>query len=214
MVSVGVADYPGTKKDLRLSDNDAVTMKSLYEKNCSAEVVLLVNTNAKLNEVIKQMELEFLKASEDDTIILFFSGHGFPGGFVCYDQVLYYDTIYKIMLSSRAKSKIVYSDACYSGRARKTNKYAKARLDVNIMFFLSSRTNEKSMENRKWRNGYFTAYLERGLRGGADFNKDRIITAIELFNYVSEGVKGVSYDKQHPVMWGNFDSEMPVMIWK
>lgn len=213
MVSVGVADYPGTKNDLRVSGNDAVTMKNLYEKNWSAEVVLLVNTNAKLTEVTRQMVLEFSKASEDDTIILFFSGHGNLGGFVCYDQVLYYDTIYKIMLSSRAKSKIVYSDACYSGRARKASKRAIARRDVNIMFFLSSRTNEQSIENSKWRNGYFTAYLERGLRGGADFNKDRIITAIELFNYVSEGVKDASQDKQHPVMWGNFDNEMPVMIW-
>lgn len=214
MVSIGVADYPGTKNDLRVSGSDARTMKNLYERNCSAEVVLLIDTDAKLDEVTRQMELEFSKASEDDTIILFFGGHGIPGGFVCYDKVLYYDTIYKTMSSSRAKSKIVYSDACYSGKARKTDKRVKAREDVNIMFFLSSRTNEQSIENRKWRNGYFTAYLERGLRGGADLNKDRTITAIELFKFVSEGVKTVSEDKQHPVMWGSFDNEMPVMIWK
>lgn len=213
MVSVGVADYPGTKNDLKISDNDAVTMKNLYEKNCSAEVVLLVNINAKLNEVTRQMKAQFEKASEDDTIIFFFAGHGIPGGFMCYDQVLYYNTIYKIMSSSRAKCKIVYSDACFSGKARKAGKHNKVRKDVNIMFFLSSRTNETSGENRLWRNGYFTAYLDRGLRGGADYNQDRVITAQEIFRFVSEGVKDASQDKQHPVMWGNFDNEMPVMIW-
>ena len=118
------------------------------------------------------------------------------------------------MSSSRAKNKIVFSDACYSGQARKGSKRANAQMDTNVMFFLSSRTNEVSREYKGWKNGYFTAYLERGMRGGADFNKDRKITALELFQFVSEGVKESTRDKQHPVMWGNFDNDMPVMIWK
>lgn len=214
LVSVGVADYPGTRNDLKMSDNDAVTIKNLFDKNGHADAVLLINDNARLSEVTRQMKALFSKASEDDTIILFFSGHGIPGGFVCYDQKLYYGTINKIMSSSRAKSKMVFSDACYSGKARKTNKRTDAQRNGNIMFFLSSRTNEVSRENREWNNSYFTAYLERGLRGGADFNRDRKITALELFQFVSEGVKESTHDKQHPVMWGNFDNEMPVMIWK
>ena len=62
-------------------------------------------------------------------------------------------------------------------------------------------------------NGYFTTYLQRGLRGGADANRDRIITAKELFNYVHAGVVKLSNNKQHPVMWGKFSDDMPVMIW-
>lgn len=214
IVSVGVADYPGTKNDLKTCDQDAVTMMTLYEKNGQADAVLLVNDSAKLSEVTRQMRIQFSKASEDDTIILFFSGHGVPGVFVCYDQLLYYGTINKIMSSSRARNKIVFSDACYSGKARKTTNKTNAPRNANVMFFLSSRTNEVSREYKKWNNSYFTAYLERGLRGGADFNEDRKITALELFQFVSEGVKEVTRDKQHPVMWGNFDNEMPVMIWK
>lgn len=214
MVSVGVADYPGTKNDLRISSQDAITMRDLYEKNGQSDVVLLLNDKAKLQEVTKQMKSQFDKASEDDTIILFFAGHGIPGGFVCYDQILRYGTIKKIMSSSRARSKIIFSDACFSGKARNTGKRVNSLKNANIMFFLSSRTNEYSIENTKWHNGFFTAYLERGLRGGADLNRDRVITAYELFRFVSEGVKEVSQDKQHPVMWGNFDNEMPVMVWK
>ena len=59
----------------------------------------------------------------------------------------------------------------------------------------------------------FTSCLERGLRGGADKNRDRIITARELFEFVSEGVKTITKDRQHPVMWGKFDHSMPVMVW-
>ena len=93
MVSVGVADYPGTKNDLRISSQDAITMRDLYEKNGQSDVVLLLDDKAKLQEVTKQMKSQFDKASEDDTIILFFAGHGIPGGFVCYDQILRYGTI-------------------------------------------------------------------------------------------------------------------------
>jgi hypothetical protein len=63
------------------------------------------------------------------------------------------------------------------------------------------------------RNGFFTAYLQRGLTGGADANKDRVITARELFVFVSQGVKRISEDRQHPVMWGKFSDNMPVITW-
>ena len=62
-------------------------------------------------------------------------------------------------------------------------------------------------------NGFFTAYLERGLRGAADANKDRDITAKELFVYVSNGVQKLSKGKQHPVMWGKFDDNMSILRW-
>ena len=52
------------------------------------------------------------------------------------------------------------------------------------------------------------------LKGGADMNLDRTVTARELFQAVSSGVILLSENKQHPVMWGNFDNNMPVMIWK
>ena len=213
MVAIGLSDYPGNKMDLKISANDAVTIKNLYEKNCNAEVALLTNENAKLSEVLYEMRNLYAKANEDDAIVLFFSGHGVPGGFVCYDRILEYEAINTIMTSSSAKNKIVFSDACFSGKARRTDRRSYTHYDVNIMYFLSSRTDETSQERRGWSNSLFTAYLERGLRGGADENRNRTITAIELFKFVSNGVKEASGDKQHPVMWGNFDNEMPLMTW-
>ena len=62
-------------------------------------------------------------------------------------------------------------------------------------------------------NSLFTAFLERGLRGGADTDRDRTITARELFTFVSEGVRQRSGERQHPVMWGRFPDDMPLMVW-
>lgn len=81
------------------------------------------------------------------------------------------------------------------------------------MLLLSSRTNENSIERYDMKNGFFTEYLRKGLSGNADANRDRTITAKELFDFVSKGVADISNDKQHPVMWGNFEDSMPVMKW-
>lgn len=213
LVAIGLADYPGTKMDLKVSADDANTMKVIYDKNGNSEVAILTNSEARLSAVLRTMSEQFAKAGEDDTIVLFFSGHGVSGGFVCYDQILKYEEINKIMIASAAKNKMVFSDACFSGKARKTERRSYTHYDVNIMFFLSSRTDETSQEIRGWKNSLFTAYLERGLRGGADANKDRTITALELFDFVSNGVKDTSRGRQHPVMWGNFNNDMPIMVW-
>lgn len=131
------------------------------------------------------------------------------------DGFLKYDKVLKLLGSSQARQKIIFADACFSGKARNGNKRADATsyADKSVMFFLSSRTDETSIENRKMKNSMFTAYLERGLRGGADANRDRTITAREIFDFVSEGVKEKSRQRQHPVMWGRFDDDMPLMVW-
>ena len=82
-----------------------------------------------------------------------------------------------------------------------------------LMLFLSSRTNETSRENPYGRNGQFTRYLLRGLKGGADNNRNRIVEAKELFDFVAVNVAKATKGKQHPVMWGRFDNNMHVMNW-
>ena len=81
------------------------------------------------------------------------------------------------------------------------------------MLFLSSRNNENSIERANMKNGFFTTCLQKGLKGNADTDRDRVITAKELFDFVSGGVVKISDGKQHPVMWGNFSDDMVVMKW-
>lgn len=214
VVLVGIADYPGTKSDLKVSAQDAVTMQALYSKNGNAETQLLTDKEATVENVKVTLSNLFARATADDAITLFFSGHGVPGGFVCYNGLLKYSDITAVMMKSDAQTKIVLADACFAGKARGSKKRDTSTAETSVMFFLSSRTDEKSQERRGWRNSLFTAYLERGLRGGADTDRDRTITARELFDFVSQGVAKDSQQKQHPVMWGKFDNDMPLMTWK
>lgn len=215
IVCVGVADYPGTKNDLLLSATDAETMSELYRKNGNATVCLFQNEQATVANVSATLSQLCRQATADDDVVFYFSGHGLSRTFLCYDALLRYDDVINTLGSSPAKTKIIYADACFSGKARRSDKRATADdyAQSCVLLFLSSRTNERSFENWLMCNSLFTAYLERGLRGGADTNLDRIITAQELFTFVSEGVQQKSRGKQHPVMWGRFHDDMPVMTW-
>lgn len=215
LVAVGVSDYPGNNKDLRLPANDAATVRYVYSKNSNAESVLLTNSDATKSAVLSKLRSTFAKATENDIIVFFFSGHGTKGAFCAYDAQIPYSEIRKAMASSRAKNKMIFADACFSGKMRQGRKNTAEQSfnNYNIMLFLSSRGNETSIERRDMKNGFFTSCLQKGLRGGADVNKDRAITAKELFNYVSRHVKLLSSDKQHPVMWGKFSDNMIVMKW-
>ena len=214
VVCVGISDYPGRLNDLRVSANDAMTINKIYSANGHADIRCLTNSEASVAYVKKAMVEIFGKAGVDDTVLFYFSGHGVPGGFVCQDGFLYYQDVVAEMLRSPAKTKILMADACYSGKMRSSDRKGTddGTKDKNIMFFLSSRTTERSMET-PYANSFFTIYLERGLRGGADTNRDKTITAEELYNFVHNGVVKDSKEKQHPVMWGNFDKNMTIIKW-
>ena len=213
LVCVGISDYPGRFNDLRVSAEDPKLVKRLFEVNGNSSALLFTNSQASLSNVISAMRHAYSQAGSNDAVVFFFSGHGIPGGFACYDGMLYYRTITDIMKKSRATTKIVLADACYSGSMRRGNKHDNSYSKENVMFFLSSRTGETSREMRGWKNSVFTTYLVRGLRGGADANNNRIITARELFNFVSSGVIKVTKKGQHPVMWGKFDGNMTILKW-
>ncbi len=63
----------------------------------------------------------------------------------------------------------------------------------------SSDVNEASQESDKWGgHGVFTWALLEGLRGSADINADQLVTAGELFEFVSERVIRATYFTQNP----------------
>ena len=212
LVSVGIANYPGVTNDLRISDNDARTMARVFSSSENAVTYLLLNSKATRRNLVSAMHSTFDNAKADDTVILYFSGHGVPGALVCFDGLFTYDNMYKALNSCRATKKIILIDACFSGKMRLDNQHQVQDNSQNVMFFLSSRTGETAKETRN-SNSLFTMYLEQGLRGSADTNRNRVITAREIYNYVHDRVVKYSKGKQHPVMWGQFDRNMPVIKW-
>lgn len=214
LVSVGIADYPGTENDLTLPAKDAESVKWLYEKNSNAVTTILTNSAATKEAILSSIRTTFQYSSTDDIVVFFFSGHGYKGGFVAYDGYLSYEEIRQAMSVTHCKNKMIFADACFSGKMRQGSSEVKQEHErSSVMLFLSSRDNETSIERRDMKNGFFTSCLVDALRGKADSNRDRKITAKELFKFVSDNVRALSKNKQHPVMWGHFSDDMPVIVW-
>ena len=217
LVSVGIADYPGRENDLYLPVNDAREITWLYRKSSQVTFCQLLDSEATVDNIVAAMNI-FLLAKPDDIVVFYYSGHGYPGGLAVYDGCLSYVVIRAAMAKSKCKNKMIFSDACFAAGITTTSssvqEEAQQAEKANVMLFLSSRSDEYSLQNNDMKNAYFTHFLQKGLRGGADANKDRVITAKELFVFVYRRTVEKTAGQQHPVMWGNFSDDMPVMIWK
>lgn len=222
VVSVGICDYKDPQvNDLRFTEADVASFNKVVKIHTN-EVYTLLGANATHSNVYRLISQVFAKATSRDAVVLFFSGHGYPGGFCCYDMNvngsggLSYLEIASLFRQCKAKHKIVFADACFSGGLRKEKKQSDSTNAVRngeVMFFLSSRTNETSQEMIGGPNGQFTRFLVRGLGGGADKNRDKKISAKELYEFVHEGVSTATANKQHPVMWGRFNNSMTILDW-
>ena len=217
LVSVGISNYPGTENDLRLPVDDAKTIAGIYKKASDVEAHVILDSLATPFNVTMVMNKVFSQANEDDIVVFFYSGHGVSGALYLYNGVLNFSAIRNAMAKSKSKSKMIFLDACFSGKIRHEENKETARdsessaKKANVMLFLSSKNQETSFESSDMRNSMFTAFLAKGLYGFADGDQNGVITAFELFKYVHYNVKKKSGDKQHPVMWGRFPHDMTVM---
>ena len=224
VLSVGISDYRYIS-DLQKTENDAREFSELYMTH-TKNVTTLLGSQATRENILSSLRSCFAKAGADDIVVFFFSGHGDKGGLCAYDTkgrstLVTYAEVQKAIGSCKAANKQLFIDACYSGGLRDGKKTARpattARPPLSdtqgIMLFLSSRTRETSQENRWADNGFFTQYLIKGLKGAADTDSDRIITAKEIFTYVSAKVSERTRKKQNPVMWGKFNDNMHILNW-
>ena len=222
---VGVADYQGDDIDLNYSDDDALLFyKKMRQLGVKKEnMTILLDENATQLNIIKKMSELFLKANENDQVIFFFSGHGDKGYFLPYDytNVLSHKTVKLIFRQSKAKKKICFADACFSGSIRSKVKSKAIKVDDTyslkqdkndgVAVMMSSTGYETSVELGWLKQGLFTYCLLDGLSGKADLDKNNTITITELFKHTKSEVLAGSYGEQTPIIFGNFDLEMPII---
>lgn len=225
VVSVGLGEYkyPQVAPPLPCSVGDARSVSRFFHSYNGSSVFMLLNENATRDHILKVLRREFAKSTANDEIIFVFSGHGIQGGLTCYEtkdmnSIITYDEIQNIMKSAKARRKIILAMACYSGglTLKNTNNNQKKRSTQNtsIMLYTSSRPNEVSWERNDMTNSFFINRILEGFRGAADVNKDRKVTARELFNYVNPSVIIDTNGQQHPQLWGRFDDSMVVVYVK
>ena len=215
VVTIGICNYKDKNiTSLQKTERDAKDVANFYLNGTDKVISILGPSATKIN-ILTTLYQVFTKASKNDKIVFYFSGHGYKGGFCPYDMLqlsdgISYKELIEIMNLSNASEKYILADACNCGALRAEENILLNNNETFVMF-LSSRGSESSGESLLESNGFFTKYLLKGLRGGADDDRDRIITAKELFDYVSYNVKIRTRGKQNPVMWGKFEDTLPIV---
>lgn len=224
-VGLGKYKYPKMAANLPCSEADARAISHFFHNYNGSSVFMLLNENATRSHILKVLKREFAKSTANDEIIFMYSGHGFHGGLTCYDftssdpkTYIFYNEIQEIMKSAKARRKVIFANACYSGglNLKTSNNGLMSRKSntSSVMLYTSSRPQEVSWERADMKNSFFVNRILEGFRGAADTNKDKKVTARELFNYVNPRVISDTYNKQHPQMWGRFDDSMVVVYVK
>lgn len=221
VVSVGIADYKEIN-DLRFTENDVITFNQIIG-DYTDNIMTLTGSFATHANIIKAVREMFSKATPNDAVIFYFSGHGYEGGFCCYDMKansfiggISYKEMQILFRNCRAGRKMVFADACFSGGLSKqrTQLTVQSVQNSEVMYFLSSKFDETSLELPNGPNGLFTYCLAHGLRGDSDTNNDGKISIQEIYNFVYENV--VTYTNQiphnqHPMLWGKFNKSMTII---
>lgn len=231
-VVVGVARY-GHMPVLKYTDDDAYHVYAFLKSPEGGalpddQIKVLIDEDATRTNIMRTMRQTFLKADENDVVVLYFSGHGLQGSFLPVDfdgfnNKLKHEDIKDILNESKARHKLLLADACHSGSLMAMRsapvqstlkKYYNAFEESTggMALLMSSKGEEFSLEDGGLRQGIFSHYLIRGLKGEADEDRNKIVTVQELFDYVYTQVRRYTAHAQTPTLTGIFDDTMPVSV--
>jgi len=94
------------------------------------------------------------------------------------------------------------------------SKYYKtlAQAEAGTALIMSSKSDETSLESSGLRQGVFSHFLIRGLKGEADGNGNKIVSVGELFTFIYDNVRDYTGLRQSPLIKGDYDEEMTVGV--
>ena len=227
---VGVATY-NHMPSLKYTDDDAYQLYAFFKSPEGGalkddNIKILIDDAATHATILGELKSLSARADADDVVILYLSGHGLDGAYVPSDfdgshNQLPYSTILEELDKSSARHKLFVTDACHSGSMIAA---ARTPLTVAIQNFYnafntanggtaimtSSKQEEVSLEYGGLRQGVFSHFLIKGLKGYADADNDKLVTIDELYSYIYNQVRQYTANKQTPSITGDFDKNMPV----
>jgi len=236
---VGVSKYRDPKiPKLDLSEKDArafgdflSTQNEIFKET---RVTYLLNEKATKLEVEKYLYYTLPKAGPDDTVILYFSGHGAfepirPTEFLFlpYDVETEFIGTTGVKMSGleflkgvNAERVLIIADACYAGgfSQMKPKSLApsldlfmqEARNSSGRAIITSSKPGELSWEAPNAKNSVFTHNFLEGLKGKADKNKDGIVTLNQAYEYAYAKTNEETAGRQHPQFEGKLVGHFPL----
>ena len=215
-LTVGISQYKNLRA-LSCATNDANDLAAVLRAGAiPSKIRELLDEEATKESILRELAWVADNAGNDDTAMVFFSGHGgrskqtdahayfcpvdassFDLEQTCLNSAELTDALREI----RSKRLVVLVDTCYSGGIGETRagsfgiQIGLTARDVGTLvegqvriILAASRPDELAWELSGMRNGLFTNYVLRALRGEAS-REDGSVWASELFSYVSRNVR-------------------------
>ncbi len=197
-VCIGVSEYQDPEiPPLPYASKDARDMYALLTRQGTVtrdRARLLVDAQATKEAVDAALEGFLAKAGENDLILFYWSGHGFPDPadpekvyFACHDTFFRkpytgyrMDKVRDSLEEKNARHIVVFADTCHAAKliTRGTKGIAGVTvagafvgnqpLPRGTVLMVAAETDRKAVEDAAWSNGAFTHVLLRGMRGAAD----------------------------------------------
>jgi tetratricopeptide (TPR) repeat protein len=200
---------------------------------------LLMNDDANISNIRAALHTWLPKSvGPDDVVYIFFAGHGVvaednEGYFVAHDSdpqnlhatgLAFREVDSTLSQRLRAGLVVLMADACHAGTIGWTATPAPSQAqgaleqiggrDRSFLKLLASRPSESSFEDVRWGGGHgvFTYSILNALRGAAERDKDGIVRATELIDYVGRVVPEQTNKSQNPRIAGTFEAVLPMAL--
>ena len=236
-VVIGIGDYQDRKiPPLRYTVADARAMHDVltdprYGFLTPDNVKLLIDQEASTRNINHVFDAWLRnRARANDTVIIYFAGHGAPEAgrtyWVTHDadiENLYgtaisNDSLSKMLKRIASRTVIVFLDSCYSAATVNRGWHTRNLIEKDPfqdfkgegrVVITSSNGKQLSLEIQDYGHGVFTYYLIQGLIGKADQDRDGYIILDEIWDYVKNNVSDTAKQfgvHQTPIIDGRHSS--------
>jgi uncharacterized caspase-like protein len=219
-VGVGRFKQPNLN-NLQYAESDAQLAAEFFHsaRGGSAEVLLLLGTQATRAAVRKALNEMLSRAGARDRVVLYFGGHvaidnGKSGDtyLVLYDSVaeelattgIRLRDIVDVAQSARAQDFILFLDGCYTASIVRSSDSAVQQdltpKQTNLYVLGAAAQNQAAYESSAFGGGHgaFTYFLINGLNGAADADSNGLIDFGEAAQYVRSNVREATEYRQIP----------------
>lgn len=212
---VGIDHYESDFRSLRFAKRDAVALCALFDDNLEGRATLLLDSDATKERLVAELRCLAEASTDEDFVVIAFSGHGVPGGaLAAYDVSpddpakgsLPLDDLAELIRRIPARALLLVLDCCFSGHAADkvlhiaredftsrngsvsaTKRLEELRKDGYFVIAAAGRDQE-AFEEQSVRHGLLSHYLIRGLLGHPDAVDGDEVHIFKLAHYVSKSV--------------------------
>ncbi|MBL8360661.1 MAG: caspase family protein [Rubrivivax sp.] len=226
VVAIGVSEYRQEGLRLEFPAKDArdfaAFMKAQQGRMYSTvEVRTLVDAQATRAQVLEALDWLKSKVGAADIGMLFIAGHGVNDArgtyhFLAHDadpRELARTSVSEAEIRTRLTSlwgrALLFADTCHSGNVvgspQAMNNELRRLANVlsapesGVIVFSASTGRQTALENASWGNGAFTKALLEGLKGGADYRREGVVTHQGLSYFLGREVAKLTGGRQVPV---------------